>query len=125
MENKKQSRKIFTIPAQLDGVSPLKDGGVSLRFHTQEVSPQEKVTLMESYQQYGHLLWAEDKIQKEFIPEEDTDIEGRKVKKPSVRLRAVLYLLAKQKGFTTKTEIDKYYEQQMERIINRFKEMLE
>jgi len=114
----------FQIPAQLDGVSPLKDGGMSLRFHSQETSLEQKVILMNYYQQFGYLLFKPDRFKDNEIPEQNTDIEGRKIKTPSQRLRATIYVLGKKKGIATE-EQDIFYQHQMERFIDKVKEAIE
>lgn len=113
--------KIFQIPAILDGVSPLKDGGLSIRFHTNEASKEDKVTVMEFYQNFGWLLFSgKENVD---IPMEDIrrDTGG---KSPSQRLRSVLYVLYKQSGKLDIT-FEEYYSQKMEFVINRFKENLD
>lgn len=49
--------KAFQVPSTLEGVSLLKDGGVSLRFHTNELSAEEKTELSKYFQQFGWLLF--------------------------------------------------------------------
>jgi len=108
---------VFTIPAQLDGVQPRKDGGVSLRFVTQEASKDDKVTLMEFYQSYGHLLFSANQIQEDQVPKANADRSDGK--SPSQRLRAVLFVAWKNNGNTG--DFEAWYSQQMERIIDQVK----
>lgn len=115
----------FQIPSQLDGISPLKDGGMSIRFHTQELPIEQKVVLMAYYQQFGFLLFKPDQFKPDEIPEKDTDSEGRKPKKPSQRLRSALWVLGDKKGKKTQEEQEIFYQQQMERFIDRVKEEIE
>ena len=116
--------KPFQIPSQLEGISLLKDGCLSLRFHTQEIPSDQKVNLMNYYQQFGYLLFKPDAFSETEIPEKNTDIEGRKIKTPSQRLRAVIYVYGKQKNIP-KEEQDLFYERQMEAIIDKYKEKLD
>jgi len=125
MTNKKEEKRIFKVGANVDGISPLKDGGLSIRFHTQEVSNDEKVLLMSFYQQFGWLLFSEDTVKVDQIPEQNADIEGRKKKRPSQRLRSTLWVLGNKKGFNTPTEQDAFYERQMERFIDKVKSEIE
>lgn len=113
--------RVFQIPAILDGMSPLKDGGMSLRFHTNEASNDDKVTIMEYYQKFGWLVFSEQ--ENPDVPMEDIrrDTGG---KSPSQRLRNVLYVLYKQSGKADIT-FEEYYAQKMEFVINRFKENLD
>lgn len=45
------------MPAVLEGVSTLKDGGVSLRFHTQELTAEEKANMFSWADRFGWLLF--------------------------------------------------------------------
>lgn len=110
----------FQIEAILDGVTPLKDGGVSLRFHTNEVSKDQKVTLMEFYQSFGWLLFAANEHQESEVPRE---LAKRDVgQSPSQRLRAVLFVYWKQLG--SKGDFEAFYKQKMEFFIDKIKENL-
>ncbi len=109
-----ESRKRFTVPAILEGVNALKDKGLSLRFHTQELSPEEKVMILDSCHQIGWLLWDEEPLTEADLPEESVDIEGFKKKTPSQRLRARMFIYHKERygleGF------DSWYEKELERF---------
>lgn len=110
----------FQHEAILEGVTPLKDGGVSLRFHTNEVSKDDKVMLMEFYQSFGWLLFSANEFQESEIPNEaarhDTGAS------PSKRLKAVLFVYWKQMGGNG--DFDAFYRQRMEQFINKVKENL-
>lgn len=112
--------QVFTIPAQLDGVTPLKDGGVSLRFHTQETTTTDKVTLMEFYQSFGYLLFSANEIKEADIPKANAYKDGGK--SPSQRQRAVIFLMWQQKGGIG--DFEAYYNTTMERVIDQLKEKL-
>lgn len=122
---KTPKNRTFQVGSQVDGISPLKDGGLSIRFHTQELSDDQKVLLMSYYQKFGWLLFKEDEFKETDVPEKDTDIEGRKVKRPSQRLRSALWVLGDKKGLKTPEEQDTFYKQQMERFIDKVKEQIE
>ena len=112
--------KTFQSPAILEGVNPLKDGGMSLRFHTQEMTAQEKLQLLNFYQSFGYILFKENSFTDSDIPKEDASDE---TKKPSQRLRAVIFIMWKQQGM--KGEFDQFYNKKMEYIISEFKKRLE
>ena len=67
------------------------------------------------HNQFGQLLFRpnEEQYTDEEIPSEDIDFEG---KKPSVRLRAVLYRVWEAKG--KQGDSDVFYRQELERVIN-------
>lgn len=110
----------FQIEAILEGVIPLKDGGVSLRFHTNEVSKANKVELMEYYQSFGWLMFAANEHQESEIPKDNAKRDTGQ--SPSQRLRAVLFVMWQQSGGNGDFEV--YYRQQIERFIDRVKENL-
>lgn len=111
--------KIFQVPAILDGVSPLKDGGMSLRFHTQEIDNAEKTKLMNFYQAFGWMQFSDSAINQ--VPSKIPTREAG-AKTPSQRLRNTLLVLHRQRYPDMPSEV--FYEQQMERIINKVKEQL-
>lgn len=110
----------FQIEAILDGVTPRKDGGCSLRFVTNEVSKADKVMLMEFYGSFGWCLFKANSHQETDIPKDnavrDTGMS------PSQRLRSVLFVMWKQLG--ENGEFEAFYTQQMERFIDKVKENL-
>lgn len=116
--------KPFTTAATVDGVSPLKDGGLSVRFHTQEMNTEDKVKLMGYYQNFGWLLFSPEPLSEKDIPEQEIDPYDRKASKsPSQRLRAVLYLLWKQSG--SQGDSEDHYRKELEKIISHYQNKLE
>lgn len=111
--------KNFQVPATLEGVSLLKDGGCSLRFHTNELTPEEKTVISTYYQQFGWLLFSDQEHD-----EKDLELEAIRKdvggKTPSQRLRGVLYILYQQSGRLDLT-FEQFYAQKMEYIINQIK----
>ena len=110
----------FQVEAVLDGVTPLKDGGVSLRFHTNEVSKDQKVLLMEFYQSFGWLLFAANEHQESEIPKDTAKRDSGQ--SPSQRLRAVLFVYWKQLG--GKGDYEAFYQQKIEQFIDHIKSNL-
>lgn len=111
----------FKVPAVVDGVSPLKDGGVSVRFHTQEMTPGQIADLMGYYQKFGWLIFSEQEQDVSQI-KLDTIRKDAGGKSPSQRLRSVIFVLYSQ---TDRSEtFEQFYERQMEKLINMVKENL-
>lgn len=108
------------VPATLDGVSTLKDGSMSLRFHTQELVAEDKIAIINFVQGFGWLLF--DTHESIDVPKESPHREAGE-KTPSQRLRSVLYVLW-QKRYSD-IPFDTWYLQQVEKIINRIKKELE
>lgn len=115
--------RTFQIPATLEGVAALKDGGMSVRFHTQEISADEKVLLMQYFQKFGWLLFSEQEQDEGTLTLEEIrkDTGG---KTPSQRLRATIYVAYQQSGQTDLT-FEQFYARRMEQHINYEKQNLE
>ncbi|MCK9461620.1 MAG: hypothetical protein M0R80_18480 [Proteobacteria bacterium] len=117
-EAKTDERRIFQAPAILDGISPLKDKGMSIRFHTNELSTEQQVIMLTYYQKFGYVTFAEDANQgAEMIVETGTDIENRKIKTPSQRLRGKIWRVWKETTDQS-MDADEYYKREMEKLIN-------
>lgn len=111
--------RIFTTAAVLDGVSPLKDGGLSMRWHTQEMSKEDMSLAMEYYQSYGHLLFSENELTMEDVPKTNAYLDGGK--SPSKRLRDRMFVYYKSKNNDT-AGFEKWYERQLEKVGNQYLE---
>ncbi|MFP5263721.1 MAG: hypothetical protein ACLGJB_17715 [Blastocatellia bacterium] len=113
--------KPFQLPATLTSVRYTADGGLSVGFHTQELTSEEKLLVGDYHNKFGQLLFRpnQDQFTEEEVPSEDIDFEG---KKPSQRLRAVIYRYWESKGSSGDFEV--FYRQEMEKVINLFKERL-
>ena len=116
----KTKPKVFQVPAILAGVTTLSDGGVTIRFKTQELKPENALAMMNFVNQYGWLQFSNTELQE--VPAEKlskvADGQSR-----SAKLRAVLYVYYKQSNREDIT-FDEFYIRQMEKIINRIKEEL-
>ena len=116
----KTKSKTFQVPGSLVRANPMKDGGMSLGFYTQDLSSKEKVQLMDFLHSFGWLLFKENEFSDSDIPKDDASDD---TKKPSQRLRSVIFIYWKQQG--SKGDFDQFYNQKMEFIISQFKERLE
>lgn len=110
----------FQVEAVLQGVTPRADGGVSLRFVTNEVSKADKVMLMEFFNSFGWLLFKANEFQESDIPTETAKHDVGT--SPSKRLKAVIFVLWKQSG--ENGEFDAFYKQKMEQFIGLIKQQL-
>lgn len=124
METTTPKSKVLPIQGILTRISSLADGGLSLLFHTNEMSPEEKLELMQAHGKFGWMLFSESVIQPVDIPRRDPDLEG---KTPSQRLRAVIFVLHSQlkKAEKTKLSFEDFYRGQMENLVGKYKERLE
>jgi hypothetical protein len=110
----------FQVPAILTSISYTNDGGLRLGFHTNELSPEEKITAANFHQKFGYLLFKENSFQEVDIPKETAEDT---TKTPSKRLRAVLFVNWQQEGIKEDFEI--YYRRQVEKIIEHIKTKLD
>lgn len=117
---KEIDRKNFQVPAILSGITFKVDGGLSLRFTTNELTTSEKVDVGDFINQFGYLLFAPNDFEDADIPKNNAPGD---LKSPSQRLRGVLYLLWEK--FKVVNDFDIYYRQQMEKIIQHYKEKLD
>lgn len=113
--------KTFQIPAVLEGITALKDGGLSIRFHTQEASDRDKLVAMSFFQKFGWMLFSEQEHAESVeLDEIRKDVGG---KTPSQRLRSVLYVEYQQSGKNDLT-FEQYYGKRMEQFIGYVKQNL-
>ena len=113
--------KIFLVEAILNKANPMKDGGMSLGFQTNEMTHEEKVLLMEKLNSFGWLAFKENEINTGEMPNEDAEDKN---KTPSRRLRAVLYVLSQQQGIKQEN-FELFYREKMEKIISWVKTKLD
>lgn len=118
-----KSIKGFSTPAQFTGYTRKADRSISLRFVTaREYTPDEVKKVDEYFQKEGYLLFKPNRIQVDDIPKEDLETEG---KTKSQRLRAVLYVFAKEGLGLSDEEAAAFYHKEMEKIIDHYKKKLE
>jgi hypothetical protein len=111
---------IFQTPATVEGISTLKDGGLSVRLHTQELNDSETSELLKLNGKFGWFLIKETNIQEDDIGGLEDIRKDLGGKSPSQRLRSVLYVMYKEKGDTS-LSFEQYYGQKMEQFINYIK----
>lgn len=112
---------LFQAPAVIQGVRTLVDGGVKLDVVTQEVSPDEMTKLFSLKGKMGWFLMSPNNIQLGDVPKENVkEITG---KTPSQRLRAIAFVFW-QECTSQQISFEVFYAQEMEKIINAWKERL-
>jgi alpha/beta superfamily hydrolase len=117
---------VIQIKATLSQFRTLVDKTLKFTVHTQELPPETKAALFNMEQQIGWLVFSPQAIKPEEIPDEPIPPDGMVVKSPSSRLRAVIAVYLKKYGemsgkTITQTQINHYYEQQVEKLIDEFK----
>lgn len=111
----------FQIPAILEGITALKDGGLSIRFHTNEVNDQDKLSAMSYFQKFGWLLFADQEHDDSTELEQIRRDTGGKT--PSQRLRSTIYVEYQQSNIKDQT-FEQYYARKMEKFIEYIKQNL-
>lgn len=106
------------LPATFTGFGSRADGSASLRFSTQELTSEDFAHLKQELNSFGWLVFASQEEALEVPTEKVSD----ETKKPSVRLRAVFYLLWQKKG--SEGDFDSFYRGQMELLISRIKDKI-
>ena len=119
-EKKTTDDRTILLEAFLDGVNPLKDGSMSLRFHTQQLGVEDKVIIMEFLTAQGWLAFKENVIQADELPQYDAEFD--EFKTPSQRFRATLYRLWEATG--QDEEFNDFYKKLLEKLITHYKDKI-
>lgn len=111
------------LPAHFTGFGSKSDGSAGLRFSTQELTSQDFAELKVSLNSFGWLIFAPTEENIELPKESITD----DTKKPSQRLRGVLYVLWRKLGNSQDVgqDFESWYRGQIELIIDKVKAKLE
>ena len=118
--------KTYQIPASLESYRSNLNQTIKLTFETSEITPEVMANIHHSLYKIGFLAFAPDP----FTTQELDEIDKLKVeyddtgKPPSQRLRGVLYRNweMKPEGYQV---FNDYYQYQMEKLINHFKNKLD
>ena len=105
---------MIKVPATLKAIGYTR-GGMKLTFVTDKV-----IDVAQHFEKLGHLIFKENEVLNEEIPEEEAD-DGEK--RPSRRLRAVLFVRWKQAG--KEGDFESYYRLQVENMIQVIKSKLD
>lgn len=116
--------KALQFASSIDSVRPLKDGTMSLIFHTQELSDEEKLIVINLLGKFGWLLFKEDEkgFKDSDVPKEDSGYGD--TKSPAQRLRGVIFIFWEQNKKEAFPDFEVYYRRQMETLIGQYKEKL-
>lgn len=112
--------KGIKVAATLNGANSLADGGLSIRLHTQELSAQDKLEIFEHLNKFGWLIFSENELQPEEMPETEAEFKG---KKQSQRIRNSLFVLWDKSGRPGK--FDDFYRDRTDKIIEWIKNKIE
>jgi hypothetical protein len=113
---------MIIIPAQLEAVTTRKDKTLKLTFGTNELTPNQASELFTIANQFGYLAFKDEDFKREeleVVESLKSELEDT-LKKPSQRLRNVLFRMFEQDNDGFKT-FSKYYDSRMEQLINHYK----
>lgn len=112
------STQALNCPVILDGISTRKDGSLSLRLSTPELTPDEKLAFLQFQNLQCTML-----LQKESDAPSLKDVKGEFDRKtPGQRLRACLFVAWNNNG--RPGDFEDYYRSKMEFFINSVKDTL-
>ena len=119
-------KKTVIFEGGINKVSTLSDGSLSINIHTQELPADTMMKIFNLRKKPGMVLISSESISQEevkLVEEYTSEFEVGKGKTPSQRLRSVLYIVWQQGD--QKYDFPIWYETQMERIINKYKVVLD
>ena len=120
-------RALFQVPGVMTKFISMAHSSMRIHVDTQEnISPDMLHNLLSMKDKVGYFTFCIDMLDFEDItdlPKIDKTTYSES-KSPSQRLRAVLFLLHKQKGGKPE-DFNEYYDNVMEKLINKYKDMLE
>ncbi len=115
----------FIKPAILESYNPRKDGTISLRFSTQEQTPEDIAQLHQMMNSFGYVYFrAEEELNQADIDKLDAlDSDIGRTKTQSQRIRSVMYLSWKDnsRGYS---DFKSYYKGRTDSLIEQLKREL-
>jgi len=115
-------KNLFQVPAVVQAVQTLVDGGSKLSVVTRELPPDEMTKVFTLKGKEGWMVFSESEVEEIDIPEEPV-VEFKGDKTPAQRLRGVLYRYWESKT-SQSTPFEMYYKTCMEKYIDSIKEKL-
>lgn len=111
---------IIQLPAIINAPRFRKDKSISISFDSRELQPSEMVTILSMQGSEGYLLFKENEIKAEEIPQGDSELE---TKTQSQRMKSVLYKLYMQDIAEVKYvgSFNSYYQDRMEKLLEMLK----
>lgn len=113
---------MLKIPAQISKVETTADKCLKLIVHTtQELMPSDEAEVFQLKQKIGWLVFSDQDITEDDIPDEKIEFDGQK--SLSERLRNVLFRLHEKQGGKPE-DFELFRQRIMESLISRYKEKL-
>jgi len=116
---------MFQVPAQIQGISTLKDKTMKLTVYvSRELPGEEKAQIFDLEQCEGWFCFSKNEIQEKDIPKENAKFETNQ-KSPSERLYSVLYIYWSQNYSGVHKDFNLWRASEMERLIQAYKDKLQ
>lgn len=112
---------MFQVASIIQNLRTLADGTWRLQIDCQELTPEQATELMKLHKKVGWLLFKENHITPDDVP--DTDVEFKSDKKPSQRLRNALYVFWAEHT-NKQTPFQQFYETWIDKKIEEIKDHL-
>lgn len=113
---------LFQIPAIIQNLRTMADGGWRIQVDTRELKPDEAMALMELHKSEGWFLFKSNEIVADDIPDEQAP-EFVEDKSPSKRLRSVLFIYWKEQTNQNK-DFNTFYNEWIDRKVQEIKDNL-
>ena len=100
------------------------DGSIKMSLGSQEIDPTQAGTLFQLRGKFVKVLLSDTNISpiEEKLVDEERVSNGKKVKSPSQRLKAVMFKVHENQGI--QQDFDEWYKGEIENFINKYKEVL-
>lgn len=118
---------IFQVPAMVAKIETLADRSLKLKVITQELDEEQSALVFQLYNKIGWFVFSKAEIKQDDL-KDLPEIKGEfSDKTPSQRLRNVIWRLCEQKlgKEPNAQEFRKFYEDYMENLINKIKELFD
>ncbi len=117
------SDKILQVPATIEKISTMVDGGNKITVTPPELTPEEMTILFTLKNKTGFMGYAERELQTEDFEIPEPGKEFSTDRSPSQRLRSVIYVYWEKNTNKSKT-FDEFYRNYIDKIIEQIKEKL-
>ena len=109
----------------VNSLKPLKDGSMSVTFHTQELAAKDQLLLLQYLGKFGWLLFKEDEqsFEEVDVPQGNSGYEDGKT--PSARMRGIIFIYWTKYQKEAHPDFETFYRLAIEKIINQYKDKID
>ncbi len=114
----------FIVPAVIGNVSTTKDGGVSFKVNTNELTDSQKIVVMSFANKFGQLAFKENDFDEDDLPTGNVMKVKYDGKTPAEWLRGILFVYSQKVKMLPKEKFEEFYRQEIYRIGEAYKAKL-